>query len=451
MKPVSRRAFVAGTAGAAIGATALRSARVLGANERVVLALVGAGGRGMNVALDFAGRDDVEVGYVCDLHEERLGSACQRLGERQGRTPTGEKHLQRLLERKDLDGVIVATPDHWHALATIRACQAGKDVYVEKPPSHNIGEGRKMVEAARGYDRIVQVGTQNRSAPYNLAAREYIASGKLGEVHFAKVFNLKQGGAFRLPPNDQAPARFDWEAWLGPAPTRPHNSRLFAGGWHKFWAYSGGDFADDGIHQLDLARMLLGDPKMPTRIHATGGRFAFDDDQEVPDTQAVTYEFPRTVLTFELAGYPPYMDKIAGAIRRSDQFPFWPLCATRIELYGTKGLMVVGRHGGGWQVFTRGKGQSQPGEIIEQMAGRPGDAPHQQNFVEAIKTRKAPNADIEIGHQSASLVHLGNIAHRAGNAKLEFDPSSESIVGNEAANKLVKRRGDGRYRIPDQV
>jgi predicted dehydrogenase len=451
MRDVSRRRFVVSSGAAAVGATALRRERVLGANERVVLGLVGAGGRGTQVALDFAGRHDAEIGCVCDLHEHRLAAACQRLGDKQGRPPASERELARMLDRHDLDAVIVATPDHWHALATIRACQAGKDVYVEKPPSQNVFEGRKIVEAARKYDRIVQVGTQNRSAPYNNAARDYIAAGKLGEIHLVKVFNLKAGDRFRLPPDDPPPPGFDWQAWLGPAPSRAHNSGLFAGGWHKFWAYSGGDFADDGIHQLDLALMLLGDPPFSGRVQATGGRFAFDDDQEVPDTQVVAYEFPKLVLTFELTGYPPYMDKIATDIRNSDQFPFWPQCATRIEIYGTKGLMYVGRHGGGWQVFGRAKQQSRPGELVAQMFGRPGDAPHEQNFIDSIRSRDRPAADIAIGHKTATLVHVGNIAHRVGNATLQFDPDKETFVGNAMANRLLRRENDSRYRIPDRV
>jgi predicted dehydrogenase len=436
---------------AAVGATALRPERVLGANERVVLGLVGAGGRGNQVALDFAGRNDVEIGCVCDLHEDRLAAACKLLGDKQGRPPAPERELERMLERRDLDAVIVATPDHWHALATIRACQAGKDVYVEKPPSHNIFEGRKMVEAARKYERVVQVGTQNRSAPYNFAARDYIAAGKLGEIHLVKVFNLKAGDGFRLPADDAPPPGFDWQAWLGPAPARPHNSRLFAGGWHKYWAYSGGDFADDGIHQLDLALMLLGDPQFSGRVHATGGRFAFDDDQEVPDTQVVAYEFPKMVLTFELTGYPPYMDKIATDIRNGDLFPYWPQCATRIEIYGTKGVMYVGQHGGGWQVFGRPKQQSRPGELVDQMYGRPGDAPHQQNFIDSIKTRNRPTADIAIGHKTVTLVHIGNIANRMGNAALNFDPAGERFVGNEMANGFLRRENEGRYQVPESV
>jgi predicted dehydrogenase len=413
--------------------------------------LIGAGGRGAQVAGDFAARADAEVGFICDLHERRLAAGLKRIGSRQSRTPIGVKEIDRVLERRDVDAVIVATPDHWHALATIRACQAGKHVYVEKPPSHNIFEGRKTVEAAAKYDRVVQVGIQNRSAPYNLAAREYIKSGKLGDIHLVKVFNLKSGDTFRLPPDDPAPAGFDWDAWLGPTPARPHNSAIFSGAWHRYWAYCGGDAGDDGIHQIDLAMMLLGDPPLPDSVHATGGRFAFQDDQEVPDTQVVSYQFPGLVMTFELTGYPPYMDKIANDIRTGELYPYWPQCATRIEIYGSKGLMYVGRHGGGWQVFGKAKLQSRPGELIAQLHGRPGDAPHQQDFLDAVRSHRRPNAPIDLGHKSASLVHMANIALRVGNARLEFDATTETFRDNEAANRLVKRAGRGAYVIPEQV
>jgi predicted dehydrogenase len=209
--------------------------------------------------------------------------------------------------------------------------------------------------------------------------------------------------------------------------------------------------ADDGIHQLDLAMMLLGDPSLPTAVHASGGRFAFTDDQEVPDTQVVAFEFPRLVMTFEQTGYPPYMDKIAGDIRTGELYPYWPQCATRIELYGTRGVMSIGVHGGGWQVHGKARTQSSPVELIAQMHGRPGDAPHEQDFLDAIRSHRRPNASIELGHKSATLVHMGNIALRTANSRLEFDAQSETFRGHEEANRLVKRAGRGAYMIPGQV
>ncbi|MGC8638553.1 MAG: Gfo/Idh/MocA family protein [Isosphaeraceae bacterium] len=451
MMKTTRRSFVSAAAGSLAAFPLVHSRGALGANERVVLALIGAGGRGTQVASGFAARSDAEIGFICDLHDGRLAAACKRIGSRQSRRPVALKEIRRVLDRPEVDGVIVATPDHWHALATIQACQAKKHVYVEKPPSHNIFEGRKTVEAAAKYHTIVQVGTQNRSAPYNLAAREYIRSGKLGDIHLVKVFNLKSGGAFHLPANSAPPAGFDWNAWLGTSPVRPYNSAIFSGGWHHYWAYSGGDMADDGVHQLDLAMMLLGDPPMPTAVHASGGRFACDDDQEVPDTQVVAYEFPKMVMTFELTGYPRYMDKIAGDIRTGEEYPYWPQCATRIEIYGSKAMMIVGRHGGGWQVFGKARKQSRPGELIAQLHGRPGDAPHQQNFLGAIRGHGQPTAPINLGHKSASLVHIANIALRVGNQRLIYDPKNETFPGHEAANRLIKRAGREGYRIPDSV
>jgi predicted dehydrogenase len=453
MPPIDRRHFLSRSArgAAALAAAAALPSRVLGANDRVVLALIGAGGRGRQLARDFASRKDAEVALVCDLHEERRDAAVKELAARQRRPPQAVQEMQRVFDRKDVDAVIVATPDHWHALATVRACQAGKDVYVEKPPSHNLWESRQMVEAARRHGRVVQVGTQNRSAPYNHAARDYIKSGKLGAVHLCKVYNLKPGGPFKLPPDGRAPAGLDWEAWLGPAPSRPYNAAIFQGGWHRYWAYCGGDLGDDGIHQLDLALMLLGDPPLPRAVYGLGGRYAFQDDQEVPDTQVAVYELPKLVLTFELTGYPPYMDKIAQDVRDGDLFPYWPQCATRIELYGSKGLMYVGRHGGGWQVFGKAPRPSRPGELIAQAFGRPADRPHQDNFLACVRSRQRPSADIAIGHRSVTLVHLGNIAHRVGNTKLVYDAENETFVGNDAANKL--RRGTYRkgYEVPESV
>lgn len=458
MNSVSRRQFVTASATGAAGLgvcsrslSAAQVARVAGAGERVMLALIGAGGRGTALAEAFAGRKDAEIGYVCDLHEERLAAACKRIASRQKRPPKPVKLLEQVLASKDVHAVIIATPDHWHALGTILACQAGKDVYVEKPPSQNIWEGRKMVEAARRHKRVVQVGTQNRSSPYNLAARDYIRKGQLGSIHLCKVFNLKSGGAFRLPANGKPSRGFNWNAWLGPAAEKPYNAGLFNGGWHYFWDYSGGDLADDGIHQLDLAMMLLGDPALPVHIHGSGGCLAFRDDREVPDTQEVVYEFPNMLLTMELTQWAPYMDKIAMDVRNGDLFPYWPQCATRIEIYGTRGLMYVGRHGGGWQVFGRPKRQSRPGELIAQEFGRPGDLPHQTNFIDCIKSRRLPNADIEIGHKSAVMIHLANIAHRAGNQKITFDTKSERFSGNDAANGMVRRSYRKGYEVPETV
>lgn len=451
MRQLNRRYFLSASArgvlGASAGAAALaksKSARAVSANEKVVLALIGLGGRGTSLVRNFARHPNVEIAYLCDLDQNRAPKLPRQVASIQGKEPKRVYHYRDVFSAPEVDGVIVATPDHWHGPLAIYACQAGKDVYVEKPPCHNVWEGRKIVEAARKYKRIVQVGTQNRSAPYVHKALELIRSGALGDIRLCKVFNLKSGGPYRKRPDSETPKGLDFYTWLGPAPVRPFNQGILRGGWHSYWDYSGGDMADDGVHQLDIARWLVG-KDFPKAVHCSGGNLAFDDDREVPDTQVVTYEFDGLVMTFELSQWAPYMSKTPGSIRDNDAFPYWPQNATRIELYGTKQMMILGRHGGGWQVFTS------DGKVTEQEFGRRGDTPHRDNFVECIRSRALPNGDIEEGHRSAALVHLANISYRVGCRKLIFDAKTERIVGDEEANRLLKRTYREPFVIPDQV
>tara|TARA_Y100000814_G_scaffold291742_1_gene268800 strand:+ start:52 stop:1392 length:1341 start_codon:yes stop_codon:yes gene_type:complete len=446
MNSIKRRTFLkSGVAASALGFPALGQVR--GANDRVQVALIGCGGRGTQVTASLAKRSDVECTQICDIHEDRLVRIADHMAEQQGgRKPLLARRMEEVYANKDVDAVVVATPDHWHTPASILACQAGKDVYVEKPFSHNIWEGRKLVEAARKYRRIVQVGTQNRSAPYTLAARDYIQSGKLGDVRLVKVFNLKGGGPFHLGPSGSPPKGFSWKTWLGPAKPRPYHSRIFHAGWHYFWDYSGGDLADDGIHQLDLALMVMGDPAAPAAVSASGGRMQHKgDDAEVPDVEILQYDYPGFVLTFEHSHFAGAMNKINGSIRSSDKFPNWPQCATRIEFYGTKDMMMLGRHGGGWQVFASN------GRAVKQQYGRHPDPQHQQNFVECIRSRELPNADVGIAQLTTSVMHMGNIAHRVGNQKLRFDAETEQFIDNAAANRLVKRQNVNEFSVTEPV
>jgi predicted dehydrogenase len=354
--------------------------------------------------------------------------------------------MQVALDSKDVDTVVVATPDHWHTLASIMAVQAGKDVYVEKPHAHNIWESLQMIKAANKYNRIIQVGTQNRSAPYNASALDYVRSGKLGKIGLVKVYNLKSGDAFYLGKTAAKPKDFNWDAWLGPAPERSYHERIFHHGWHSFWDYSGGDLVDDGIHQLDLALMMMGDPKIPRKVTCIGGRKVFkDDDREVPDVQVATFDFQDFILTLELTNYPRYMQKTTTTMRRNDILPYWTQNATRVELYGSEQMMVIGRHGGGWQVTTSG------GKVLAQQYGRPADEPHYQNFIECVKSRKLPTADIRIAHNACVMTHMANIAHRVGNSALEFDVSNQKFVDHNEANALLKRNYRENYAIPEEI
>lgn len=440
---MSRRDFIKYSVYTA-GAISLGT-KVLGANERVNVALIGCGGRGNFVARGMT-EHGAQITYLCDLHPERLEKTAKFVSQVQKRGPRLVKDMRDVLDSKDVDAVIIGTPDHWHAPASIFACQAGKDVYVEKPHSHNIWESRKLIEAARKYKRIVQVGTQCRSGAYVISALDYVKSGKLGDIRIVKVYNLKPGKPFYLGDSSPMPGGFDWDAWLGAAPKRDWHSRIFQSGWHKFWDFSGGDMADDGTHQIDIAMMLMGNPGIPSAVSCSGGRFQHKgDDAETPDVQIVTYEFDGFVMTFELSGYPRYMRKTTGTIRRSDEFPYWTQNATRVELYGSELMMTIGRHGGGWQVTTSG------GKVVDQMYGRVPDAEHRQNFIDCVKSRKRPRGDVEILHQTCTLVHMGNIAHRIGNQKLWFDSKTERFINNAEANKLVKRQARKKYEIAEQV
>ena len=450
MAKITRRDFVnksmKGAAVLAAGTSVHTAARGESANEKVVVALLGAGGRGRHVMRQMAALENVECKFVCDLEDSRGGGAVAELEKIQGSAPKFTKEMREVFDDKDVHGVLIATPEQWHALGTVLACQAGKDVYVEKCISRKIGEGRKMIEAARKYKRVVQAGTQSRSGPYSSAAREYIKEGRLGDVLYAKVYNMLGsvygGYPLRKPADGNPPAGFDWDKWLGPAPERPYNSAVHRN-WHGYWDFSGGN-SSDGIHQLDLARMALGDPPHPNSVTCVGGRWRYDDDGHMPDVHIVSFQFDKMAVTFENTGFTPVCTKTPGDIRAGKEFPYWPQNATRIEIYGTKGMMYLGRHGGGWQVKVAG------GKVVDQQFGDVPDKWHVPNFIDCIRSRKLPNADVEQGHLSACLEHLGNIAYRTGNQKLVFDGKTETFVDNDEANQYIKPAGRKQYRMPDE-
>jgi predicted dehydrogenase len=304
-----------------------------------------------------------------------------------------------------------------------------------------------MVQAARKHQRIVQAGTQHRSGPYMAAASQYIREGKLGEVFYVKVCNMlpEVYGGYPQPkvPNGDPPTGLDWDQWLGPAPDRPYNAQVHRN-WHGWWDFSGGN-SSDGIHQLDLARMLLQEPSHPKSVQCVGGRWRYADGGEMPDTQIVSFQWDRLAMTFENTGFTPVTTKTPAKIHPDDKMPNWLQSSTRIEVYGTKGVMYLGRHFLGWQVLV-------PGSKIaaEQFEGSP-EALHFQNFVDCIRSRKLPNADVEPAHAGACLEHLGNISYRLGNQKLTFDPKTEHFVGNDEANQYLKAAARKHYRIPDAI
>ena len=399
---------------------------------------------------------NVEFKYVCEVDDTRGAKTIKTMTDAQGYEPKRVIDMREVFDDKDVDAVVVSTPEHWHALATVRACQAGKDVYVEKNISLSIWESRKMLEAARKYNRIVQCGTQNRSSDYGYTAREYIKSGKLGKVLLVKVYNLLRASRKHMQvPNSETPETIDWDRWLGPAPKRPYNRRRHKG-WLNYWDYSTGELGHSTSHQIDFARLAIGDPGHPKSVYCAGGRLEYDDGREIPDIQIVTYDYGDFVMTVEDTGFTPYFGKSGGDVRFFDKFPDWPRNATRIEIYGTKAIMYLGRMGGGYQVVARlsreqQKQKNKKFDIIAQEHGRYPLASHGQNFIDCVRSRKQSNGDIEQGHYSATLVNLGNISLRLGNKQLLFDGKTEQFTNCDEANKLLKPHSRESYRIPEQV
>lgn len=435
-----RRSFLQGTSAtvalqaAALEARALQSvAGAQAADNKISIAMMGVRGRGGGVLSTFASLPNVEVRYVCDIDDAALAAGLKRVEQKNGRRPTAIKDFRRAIDDKEVDALVIGTPDHWHALPTIFACQAGKDVYVEKPDGHNIVEGQTMVAAAKKYQRVVQLGTQSRSGPHFLAAIDYLKTGALGKVRFAKAWESARQGSIGKPFDGEPPAGVDYDLWLGPAPQRPFNRARFHSSWRWFFDYGTGDLGNDGVHRLDVARWGLGAaltaegkslPDVPRAVSAHGGKYYFDDAQEWPDTMMVTYDFaPGCLLTYEMRVWNAYPQdgESEGA-----------------SIHGDGGYVVIGNTR--WRAFD-GKGKL----IKEEAGGYNNDLAHAQNFLDCLHTRGKPAADLEtIGHPSSLLCHLGNAAWRAGRT-LHFDPATYTFRGDADANQFLTR---SEYRKP---
>jgi predicted dehydrogenase len=421
MTSLDRRHFLAASA-AALPALSLSAADKPG--DKVVLGILGLRSRGKQLLQGFTAFEDVEIAYLCDPDLNVVPAALKALPARHKRVPKAVQDLRQVLADRDVNAGVVATPDHWHALATVWACQAGKHVYVEKPISHNLVEGRRMVQAARKYDRVVQVGTQRRSADHIARAAEFVQSGKLGKVPFARTWIAGNRPSIGKKKDGPTPDKVDYDLWLGPAPQRPFNPNRFHYNWHWFWDYGTGELGNNGIHALDVVRMLL-NLDAPLRVTSGGGKFFYDDDQETPDTQIVTFDFAACSVVWEHRIW-------AKTGPRNQSFG--------IELVGEKGTLVV--DGKGWHV-ERGVEASESGRSGEQRA-------HLRNFLDCVKTGKRPAADIEEGHKSTRLCHLGNIAYRLSRT-VKFDATTETIPGDAEANKLLTRAYRKGYAIGERV
>jgi predicted dehydrogenase len=436
----SRRSFMkhaaAAAAGGALASAAPQAAasqdRTAGANARIRVALVGCGGQGTGV-LRQALRLGAQLVALCDVDDEQTAKAAQRLQTEFSQTPELKtRDFRRVLDRRDVDAVIIGTPDHWHALPTVMACQAGKDVYVEKPLALTIGEGRVMVNAARRYDRVVQMGTQQRSSNHFRDAVQYVKSGALGKIRVVKAWAYQDWmGNIAPVPDSEPPASVDYDMWLGPAPKRPFNKNRFHFNFRWYYDYSGGLMTDWGAHMIDIANWGMG-VKAPGSATSVGGKFGFPEDaEETPDTQQALWEYEGYSLIWEHAtaiGQGPYMRDHG------------------VAFHGNNGVLVVDR--GGWEVLP--ETETKDGRKRYRMTGEPrrgssGDMSnaHMKDFLDCMASRKRPASDVEIGHHSMIACHLANIAFRTGRV-VHWDAERETIVGDAEAQKYVTKP----YRAP---
>ncbi len=424
-----------------LGAVAASSyRRVLGANDRVQVGFVGFGLIGHQHVFDFRNQKDADLAALCEVYQPRLEQGIAACGG----AAKPYTDFRKMLDNKDLQAIVVCTPDHWHALITIMACAAGKDVYVEKPLTLFVKEGRWMVDAARRHNRIVQVGTQQRSGRHYQRARQLLESGYIGPIIATR------GGSFRNvmpgfgnPPDSAPPHDFDYNMWLGPAPERPYNKLRGIYHFRWFWDYSGGQMTNLGAHEIDIVQWVTR-VKGPTAVSSSGGRFALQGLGETPDTQDALFEYPGFTAAYSI--------REASAGRRA---------GNGLEFFGPKGSMVLGRSG--FEIIPDMK--IDPANAIPTFQGHPTGGPvrdnsfkpepwiqamkepgssaeqfdlHVRNFLDCVKSRQRPIADVEGGHQATTACHLANISLRTGR-KIRWDPDREEIIGDEEASRMLVR------------
>jgi predicted dehydrogenase len=424
--PATRRQFLTTSALTLTAASYTRAADK--PNEKVRVAIMGLRVRGKQLASPFAAAPGVEITHLVDPDPSMVKPVLDVL-KNAASPPKAETDVRKVLDDKGVTALVVSAPDHWHALATVWAAERGKHVYVEKPVSHNIVEGRRMVDAARKYKVVIQAGTQRRSSTSVAAAREYVQAGKLGKVAFARAWIAGNRPNIGHAKPEPVPKGVDYSLWLGPAPEGPFTKNRFHYNWHWFWDLGTGEIGNNGIHGLDAARNILG-VDAPTRISCAGGKYYYDDDQQTPDTQIATFDFPTgpggaTGCTL-LWEHRVWEKKGQGPEGQS----------YGITIHGDNGTMLF--DGDAWQVRGGdGAAEKQKGDMV---------ALHVRNFVESIRGDAKPSAEIEIGHTSTRLCHLGNLAYRTGKT-LKFDARTET-TDDAGANKLLGREYRKGFELP---
>lgn len=430
--PTNRREFAKAAA-----LTALSYQRVLGANDRVRLGFIGVGFRGDQVLRAFTEYADQQIAAVCDIRRDYMDLAAQN-----ARTnPDKVRDFRRIIERNDIDAVVISTPDHWHAIQTIQACGAGKDVYVEKPLSLTVVEGRKMVEAARRNNRVVQVGIHRRSSPYCKEAAEAVRSGEIGPVTVARCYHIQNEWPLGIgdPANAAPPEGVDWDMYLGPAPEQPYNRNKAFYNFRWFYNFSGGQLTNNGVHFMDLIQWSLGQDA-PLAVTAIGGKLAVRDDRQIPDTLEVLWEFPgATIVKFS------QHNCTAAPVGREEFYA---------EFRGTKGTLLIQR--GGYKIIPEENNTLEapvqspvdraaampyrtawkPAMEAREGKGSEDTRLHARNFLDCIKSRERPNCDVETGHRSTTATILGNIAHKT-QSHLKWDRQGERFTNSDDANSLL--------------
>ncbi|GAB4015275.1 Gfo/Idh/MocA family protein [Spirosoma koreense] len=428
----SRRKFIKSTAIgslAVLGMPTYIPAHAFGANDRVRVAVIGLNGRGKDHIQGFSRLKDVEVVTLCDVDSNVLQERAAEFEKKYNRKVQTIADLRQVYEDKNIDAVSIATPNHWHALAAIWACQAGKDVYVEKPGAHNLYEGRKLVEAAHRYNRIVQHGVQLRSSEAIQEAIKHLRDGLIGNVYMARGLVYKWRPDIGDQGKSPVPPELNWNLWQGPAQTKDFSKNYVHYNWHWFWDYGNGDIGNQGIHETDLCMWGL-NVGLPEEITSAGGKFLWKDCKETPETLTSIYKYPKEgkVIEFEVR---PWMTNKEDGVEIGNLF------------YGDKGYMVIN----GYDDYKTFLGKERtPGPA------RKAGGDHYANFIEAVRARdtKKQNGPVETAHLASGIAHLGNIAYRLGRT-LHFDPKNEVFVGDKEANQMLTRKYRAPFLVPEKV